>query len=153
MSERLISERICDSKYKSVYFDFKTYLKNFERGQTPYTPAVGVCVEMYENLLWISNRGITKHLKSVCNIASDFRKKISSLPIDIPTYPLSNAITPLIIRNKNARFIFEKLKKEYEVIVNPTGGCLSDSILRVAHIGNINEINNTYLVECLKKLV
>lgn len=153
ISERLIDERIYNNNYKSIYFNFNSYLENFKRGQTPYTPAISVCVEMHENLSWIKNRGLKNHLKYIGDIAEDFRSKVSGLPIDIPTYPLSNAITPIIMRNKNARYVFESLKNSFGIMVNPTGGKLQDSMLRIAHIGNINENDNTYLVDCLKKLI
>ena len=34
------AERIRNNQVKSIYFDLKEYLKDGERGQTPYTPAV-----------------------------------------------------------------------------------------------------------------
>ena len=45
LSEKML-DRVKTIDLKSVYFDFKDYLKNGERGQTPFTPAVRVIVEL-----------------------------------------------------------------------------------------------------------
>lgn len=34
--------RVQETAVRSMYFDLRDYLKNGERGQTPFTPAVGV---------------------------------------------------------------------------------------------------------------
>ena len=34
--------RVQETVVRSMYFDLRDYLKNGERGQTPFTPAVGV---------------------------------------------------------------------------------------------------------------
>ena len=45
LSEKMLKRVECiDSK--SIYFDFKDYLKNGERGQTPFTPCVRVIIEL-----------------------------------------------------------------------------------------------------------
>ena len=33
-----------------MYFDFRDYLKNGERGQTPFTPAVGILLTLHKRL-------------------------------------------------------------------------------------------------------
>ena len=39
-------ERVEASKAKTMYFDLKAALKNQERGQTPFTPAVGILLQI-----------------------------------------------------------------------------------------------------------
>ena len=50
ISDRLYEERVKNNHIKNLYFDFNQYVKNFTRGQTPFTPAVGVCLEMNKAL-------------------------------------------------------------------------------------------------------
>ena len=47
LSERML-KRVESIDSKSIYFDYKDYLKNGERGQTPFTPAVRVVIELEE---------------------------------------------------------------------------------------------------------
>ena len=91
LSKRLIEERVKKSNICSLYFDFKDYLKNFQRGQTPYTPAVGICVELFTPLQMIDKIGLEQHLQNIADVASDFRNKIHVLPGSLPKFPLSNA--------------------------------------------------------------
>ena len=153
LSERMLRERVLKQHIKSLYFDFKDYLKNFERGQTPYTPAVGICIELYTALKMVEKIGLSQHLKNVAAVAEDFRERIKELPVSIPGYTLSNAITPVIFDQPIAYKIFEILKDEYDIFVNPTGGKMHDTSFRVAHIGQTSPKDNEFLVDCIKKAI
>ena len=153
LSKRLIEERVQRNEIRSLYFDFKDYLKNFQRGQTPYTPAVGICVELYTSLKMIERIGLEKHLQNIEDIAMDFREKAKILPVSLPSFPLSNAITPIIFEKPIAYKVFEILKDTYGIFVNPTGGKLADYSLRIAHIGQTSKEDNAMLVEKIKEAV
>lgn len=146
LSQRMIEERVLKSRIKSLYFDFKFYLKNFERGQTPYTPAIGICLQMHQALCRIEEMGLECHLGHIAEVARDFRERMVSLPVSSPSYPLSNAITPVIFDKPIAYYVFERLKDAYDIMVNPTGGATHDTVLRVAHIGKTTVEDNTFLL-------
>lgn len=58
-----------------MYFDLKDALKNGERGQTPFTPAVGILRQINIRLKEIENEGgieIENH--KIADLATDFRK-------------------------------------------------------------------------------
>ncbi len=153
LSERLLSERIERSSYASLYFDFKSYLRNFTRGQTPFTPAVGVCVELHAALCAIEKKGLEMHLAHIREVAEDFRRRLSSLPVHIPSFPLSNALTPVVFEEPIAYRVFTRLKDSYGIMVNPTGGALQERSLRVAHIGNTTIEDNAELISCLRQAI
>lgn len=152
LNHKIVKERVAHSKFKSLYFDFKSYFKNFERGQTPFTPAVGICVELNASLHMIDDIGLDNHLKHIAEVADDFRKKsVHVLPVYLPEFPLSNAITPLIFKEPMAYKVFEILKNKYGIFVNPTGGKLADISLRIAHIGQTDIGDNDILLEYMEK--
>lgn len=153
LSARIIAERVEKNNIRSLYFDFKEYLKNFTRGQTPYTPAVGICIELHTALECIVKRGLARHLADVAALAADFRARLSALPVTIPSYPLSNAVTPVVFSEPIAHRVFEILKDEYAIFVNPTGGATADTVLRVAHIGELTIDDNAHLVECMERAI
>ena len=153
LSKRIIEERVANNNIKSLYFNFNDYFKNFERGQTPYTPAVGICIELTASLKMIERVGLAKHLKHIADVATDFREKIKVLPVSLPEFPLSNAITPIIFKEPIAYMVFEILKDKYDIFVNPTGGKLADYSLRIAHIGQISTTDNTMLIEKMKSAI
>ena len=53
-------ERVNNSKTKCMYLDLKDALKNQERGQTPFTPAVGILRQIHERLIEINRGGYRK---------------------------------------------------------------------------------------------
>lgn len=153
LSERLINECIMTNDIHSLYFNYKSYMDDFQRGQTPFTPAVGICIELNTALHMIEKKGLENHLQHIADVAEDFRKKVKALPVEIPEFPLSNAITPIIFKRPIAYKVFEILKSEYDIYVNPTGGVMHDVSLRIAHIGKTNKKDNSILIECMKKSI
>ena len=91
------------------------------------------------------------YIKRCKNLANDFRFRIKEIPVLIPSYPLSNALTPIILKNRNAYELFLQLKEKYNIIVTPSGGELRNILLRIGHIGELTVDDNKMLIEILKK--
>lgn len=140
-------ERTYKNNIDSLYFDLKIALKNAERGQTPFTPAVGILLQINERLREIeSNGGIDSEIAKISSLASDFRKKIAPLPFEIPSKSLPNAVTVLHPLTASATDIFRTLKDDYSIWVCPNGGDLAETIFRVGHIGALTEKDNDELI-------
>ena len=152
LEDRIINERLKKQDIKSLYFDFNRYMQDFKRGQTPFTPAVGICLEINTSLKMIDKIGLEQYILKINKLANDFREKAHSLPVKIPSYPLSNAVTPIIFEKPVAYKVFLELKNNYDVYVNPTGGEMHDYCVRISHIGKISQEDNTYLVSCIKEV-
>ena len=141
----------CTTNKPTKYFDFKDYLKNITRGQTPYTPTVFTMYELQDMLNLIENEGgLKSRLDYISKKCHYFRKKALELGLKIPQYPLSNALTPLYFENVDANEVVKRLRNKYNIYVNPCGGDMASKLLRVAHIGNttIEDID-----ELLEKLI
>ena len=152
LSEKAL-KRVEETKIKSMYFDLKDALKNGERGQTPFTPAVGILLQINARLKEIeTNGGVDSETRKIANIANDFRTKIKDLPFEIVSDSLSNAVTPLKPITASAYDIFLTLKDEYKIWVCPNGGDLKDKLFRVGHIGNLTVEDNDKLIEALKDM-
>lgn len=146
-------ERVWASSVLCYYLDLKSVLRNGERGQTPFTPAVGTLLQMNARLRQIkSSGGVNSSINWVKELAEDFRKRIQGLPLEITSTSLSNAVTPLHPLHVSANEVFLKLKDEYGIWVCPNGGELKDTIFRVGHIGNLSIENNKELVSALADL-
>ena len=147
--------RVEENDPKSLYFDLKDALKNQERGQTPFTPAVQTLLQINARLKEIAKAGGVKSEISRCKaLAEDFRGKIADLPLKIASESLSNAVTPLHPTNGMSAYdIFLKLKVEYGIWVCPNGGELKDVIFRVGHMGNLTQDDNDKLVAALKQIL
>lgn len=151
VSIAVISERAVRRVYENTpacyYLDLKAALRNQERGQTPFTPAVGILIQINARLNQISSEGIEAERNKIKEIAENFRKRIEDYPFKIVSESLSNAVTPLSPVNQtvSARNVFETLKDEYGIIVCPNGGELADKVFRVGHIGNLSIRDNDAL--------
>lgn len=147
-------ERINKNNVKSMYFDLKSALLNGERGQTPFTPAVGILLQINARLKQIdASGGVESEIARISEIAADFRSKIKGLPFEIVSDSLSNAVTPLHPLNVSAYDVFTVLKDEYGIWICPNGGDLKNKIFRVGHIGALNKENNTTLVNAFKDMM
>lgn len=146
-------ERVCSREVKSMYFNLKDALKNGERGQTPFTPAVGILRQINARLKEIEAAGgVETENQRMAALAADFREKIKGLPFTIVSQSLSNAVTPLHPHNVSAYDIFLKLKDEYHIWVCPNGGDMADKVFRVGHLGALTPADNTTLVAALTDL-
>lgn len=146
-------ERVEASNVKTMYFNLKDALKNQERGQTPFTPAVGILLQIHERLKEIKNQGgADAEIARVAAQALDFREKIKDLPFELVSESPANGVTSVHPTTANAYDIFLKLKDEYGIWICPNGGDMKDSIFRVGHIGALTHDDNTTLINAFKDL-
>lgn len=145
-------ERILKNNVKSLYFNLPNYIKNMERGQTPFTPAVSIILQLHYRLNCIEKIGVENLIKNAEKLANDFRSKLekNKIPLKIASKSLSNTLTPLNPMGKmTAHEIYKYLYEKYNISVCPNGGKHKDSLFRVGHIGNLNTTDNDKLINAL----
>ena len=146
MSDEAV-KRAFSCNAKCLYLNLRLALENGERGQTPFTPAVGILRQINVRLKEIQEHGgAESEIRRVSDIAGDFRNKIRDLPFEIISDSLSNAVTPLHPVTASAYDIFTELKDRYGIWICPNGGVLRDEVFRVGHIGCLTKEDNTILV-------
>lgn len=135
------------------YLDLKLALKNMERGQTPWTPAVGILRQINMRLREIdANGGVEGEIARTAALAEYFRQQISDLPFEIVSESLSNAVTPLHPTTASAYDLFLRIKDEYGMWICPNGGDMKDSVFRVGHIGALTTADYDRLVAAFRDL-
>lgn len=148
-------KHIENTKCKCQYFDLKSALKNMERGQTPWTPAVGVLRQINARLKEIDAQGgVEAEIARTAGLAEYFRNKLveHNLPFEIVSESLSNAVTPLHPTTASAYDIFLKIKDEYGMWICPNGGSMKDNIFRVGHIGCLTTADYDQLIDAFLDL-
>lgn len=137
-----------------MYLDLKLALKNMERGQTPFTPAVGILRQVNVRLKQLlDNGGAKAENERIAALASDFRERISHLPLEMVSPAPSNAVTVLHPLKVSAYDVFTVLKDEYGIWVCPNGGEMAEKVFRVGHIGALSKADNEVLVNAFDDLV
>ena len=145
--------RIEKVKCKCQYLDLKLALKNAERGQTPWTPAVGILRQINARLKEIdANGGVDAEIARTAALANYFRERIKDLPFEIVSESLSNAVTPLHPTTASAYDIFLKIKDEYGMWICPNGGDMKDTVFRVGHIGALTTSDYDRLIDAFADL-
>ena len=148
-------ERIDKTNCCCQYLDLKLALKNQERGQTPWTPAVGILRQINVRLKEIDAAGGDKsEIARTAGLANYFRNKLKEydLPFEIISESLSNAVTPLHPTTQSAYEIFLKIKDEYGMWICPNGGNMKDTVFRVGHIGCLTEKDYDQLIDAFLDL-
>lgn len=149
LSSRAI-ERIMSQECGCMYLDLKSALRNAERGQTPFTPAVGTLRQIHRRLQAVcAAGGAESEIARVRRLAEYFRSRLDKLPFTLFAQTPSNAVTALESCTGEAGVVFNRLKDEYGIWVCPNGGPLRDKVFRVGHIGALCEADYDKLFEAL----
>lgn len=139
---------------RAMYLDLKPALKDAERGQTPFTPAVGILRQMNARLRQIVQEGgAGVEVARTGRLATYFRERIKNLPLRIASRSLSNAVTPLLVNETVSAFtLFTVLKDEYGIWICPNGGELKEKLFRVGHIGDLTIRDFDVLLDAFRDL-
>lgn len=150
MSEKAAT-RIKSNNVSSLYFDLSIALADGERGQTPFTPAVGILLQLNARLKALKEIGFAEETRRIACQAKDFRNRLekTTLPFTIFAESPANAVTALSTRGVSAYYVFEILKDEYGIWVCPNGGVLRDKVFRVGHLGALTPEDNEVLLQSL----
>jgi len=138
---------------KILYFNIQDYLTNQERGQSPYTPAIGIYLQLHQRLLDIKQDTLAKVILQHNERAVRFRRSLADLGLDTLASRQSNALTAVFCKRNNAFEIVQTLRDHYNIEVAPSGGKLKDKIFRVGHMGAIENTDIDLLIEALKQII
>lgn len=157
LSQKVVNKRIAKNEPLSLYFNFNDYIKNQKNGQTPYTPAVRIAYELNDMLRYIVYKegGVEVRLNNIQSDVNEFRKRICVCNAEIPDYPLSYAVTPLLFNKRgiNAEDVYMKMRYEHGITLTPCGGELKEIMVRVGHIGCHTHSDYELLLNALEKVI
>lgn len=135
---------------KTYYAPFSSYLRDGLRGQTPFTPAVGIVLQLQVRLREIMIRGISHELERAKQCASYFRAKCNRWPVRLYSNHMPNAMTALSPTDgRKAWQIVHDLETQFGIYVAANGGALADTVFRVAHMGDQTETHLDNLIQAL----
>lgn len=129
-----MSKRILEHKFahKGYYFDFEENLKNLTRGQTPFSPATTLFLQLHKRVLQLKNIGVCKNIEIIRQRSMWFREICNRYGWDMPAQSPSCAITSFVI-HKNGEILVRTLIEENEIYIMPSGG--HKNLFRVSHMG------------------
>lgn len=132
-------------KHKSFYLDWEENLHNLKRGQTPYSPATQLFMQLSARLKQIKNEGKVTVIAKVKSNADAFRLQCKQNGWKLTADSLSNCATGIILPFEVKPMIDDLFEKG--IFVMPCG---DKCMIRVAHTGSLNEEDQIELAELIK---
>lgn len=149
LSFLFLSPRILqtDFAHKSYYFDFAENLKNLERGQTPFSPATTLFMQLHARLRSDMALGVNNIIASILAKALYFRELCRQNGWEMPVEVPSNCITGFFVR-RNGDILFKELLKQ-DIYIMPGG---TPDYFRVSHLGIQTEEDLDDLARRIKEI-
>lgn len=149
LSFLILSERLKGMSFTAggYYFDFVENLKNLERGQTPYSPATTLFMQLHERLKRDVALGVDNIIATVRERALYFRGLCVQNGWEVPAEVPSNCITGFFV-HRNGDILFAELMKK-GIYIMPGG---TPHYFRVSHLGLQTFCELDELAACIKEI-
>lgn len=119
--------------HKGYYWDFDDNFSNFRRGQTPFSPATILFLQLNARLRQLkAEGGEDKNIAEIKHRALKFREYCKKYGWDVPAEVPSFAITGFQTNDTAERKIFKGLIEKYDTYIMPGG---KPGFYRVSHMG------------------
>lgn len=121
----------------SLYFDFKSYIDNMKRGQTPFTPCLSVLYQLDRALDDIGAEGGLRAVTAARKgLADAFRKRLDVYGIEYSSKHVSNCVTVINTNGIDAEQVAKKLREKHNITVATNSPPFKHTHFRVSHMGN-----------------
>ncbi len=127
------------SDLPKYYFDLKKALKAYEKDDTPYTPAVSLIVGL-QKAIEIIKSDMDTRWERFEKMAQATQEAAKAIGLGVFSKSPSASVTAITVpENIKSTDIVKKLRTEYGLSIAGGQAQLKDKIIRVAHMGWINE--------------
>lgn len=119
--------------HHGYYWDFDDNLCNLKRGQTPFSPATILYLQLHARLKQlVAEGGESKNIAIVRENCATFRALCQEYGWDVPAEVPSVAVTGFQTHEKENRKVFRELIAKYDTYIMP---CAQPGFYRVSHMG------------------
>ena len=134
LSERARSEL----RPGTFYLDLVEHLKNIERNDTPWTPAVPLFLALREALLLLQHEGLAERLRRTHVLADASRAAAEAIGLTLFPDPSHASDTVTALNNPpnlDDAKVRKVLQETYNVLLQGGQGALKGKIFRIGHMG------------------
>lgn len=119
--------------HKGYYWDFDDNFSNLQRGQTPFSPATILYLQLHARLKQlVSEGGEQKNIEAVRHRAKHFRSLCKKYGWIVPAENPSVAVTGFQTKDTADRKVFKGLMEKYDTYIMPGS---VPGFYRVSHMG------------------
>lgn len=134
---------------RPYYFDVLKYLTDWKRGQTPFTPAVGLIFQLERRLEKICAEGLEHYQSRYRSLTEKLRIGMKEIGFDLIAEQPANCISGYWTGKTDAWKLVSVMADKYEISLAPSGGELKTKMFR---IGNFGDVTSADIDDLLKKL-
>ncbi len=127
------------SDLRMFYFDILEYVKDWKRGQTPYTPPVSLINQLEIRLEKICDEGLENVRSRYDRNTRRIREGLGTLGFSVFAENPASAVTGCYTEKYNARQVVEHLRNRYDIEIAPSGGTLGEHFFRVGNFGAVGD--------------
>lgn len=136
--------------HRGYYWDFDDNFNNLKRGQTPFSPATILHLQLYARLKQLqAEGGEHKNIEDVRHRALYFRELCNKYGWNMPAENPSMAVTGFQTKDTEERKVFKGLIEQYDTYIMP---CAVPGFYRVSHMGLQNHEKLDLLAERIHEL-
>jgi aspartate aminotransferase-like enzyme len=144
------------SKSPRYYFDFRKAKKALAKADTPFTPAIGIIVALGESLRRIKAVGLKNLFAHYARLAKGTRAAAVALGLSL--FPddacMSNVLTTINLPpGVDGEKVVEIMRDTYGVSVAGGQDKLKGRVVRIAHMGCLDEYDILTGISCLEKVL
>jgi aspartate aminotransferase-like enzyme len=140
------------AKLPRYYFDFAKERKNLAKGETSYTPATSLVVNLHGVLNYIRETGLDRLIANAAMLAEGTREAARALKLKLfaESSP-ANAVTAVCAPpGIDSGAIIKEIRSRFGAIVANGQGTMKGQIFRVAHLGYFDAVDLFALVAALE---
>ena len=136
------------------YLDLKSYRKVYAKPDTPFTPAIGLVVALTESLKYFKEQGLQNVFQHHARLAAATRAAAKALGLNLLADPscISNAVTAIHVpEGIDGGKLVKLMRDTYGISMAGGQGQLKGKIVRMAHMGCLDEYDTLTGIACLEK--
>ena len=139
------------ARNRPFYFDVLDYLENWKRRQTPFTPPVGIILQLRGRLEKIRGRSLGRLREDYAKKTAFLRQGMEKLGFKVLAERPANCVTAVNTGRFDASEIVGMMRDKYGIETAPSGGSLKKSVLRIGNYGAIGIPQIKRMLSALKK--
>ena len=141
------------SNLRNFYFDIFDYINNANRGQTPFTPAVGIVNQLDKRLQKIKKEGLENFRNRYKKNTQYLREGLQKLGFDVLAENPTNCVTAVYTNSLDAYKIVQIMREKYNIEIAPSGGELKHKLFRIGNFGDIQIKDIKFFLKSLNKIM
>jgi aspartate aminotransferase-like enzyme len=147
---------MASSTIPKYYFDIRKYKKAWAQVDTPFTPSIGIVIALVESLKMIKEVGIDNMLAQYERLAQATRAAALALGLTLfaDKSAISNVLTAIVMPDSiDAGKVLKIMRDTHGISVAPGQDAVKGKIIRIAHMGVIDEYDILTGIACLEKVL